>query len=58
MASQNPSDQKTFRNTFASDVKNGELCVHAMMMRLKTTALDFKDLPLGCRVPLRPSSRG
>lgn len=45
MASQNPSDQKTFKNTFAPDVKNDELGVHAIIMGLKTTAPDFKDLP-------------
>ncbi len=45
MALQNTSRQRTFKNTFAPDVKNSELGVHAIILGLKTTALDFKDLP-------------
>lgn len=45
MAIQNTSDRKIFKNTFAPDVKNSELSVHAIIMGLKTTALDIKDLP-------------
>ena len=45
MAQQNTSEQRMFENTFAPDVKNKTLSVHDVILGLKTTLLDFDDLP-------------
>ena len=45
MTLRDPPGQKTFKNTFAPQMENGELGVHDVIIGLRSAVLSFESLP-------------